>query len=197
MRQVVEAVGLAFIPLFVAIDILGVLPIFLGLTEGLEKKARQTIIRQILLTASGISIGFILVGEGIFWALGITASDFKVGGGTVLLVLAVYDILHPGKPLQQPTPTIGVVPIGTPLIAGPAVLTTLMILGDLHGYRVTLVALVLNLLVVWLVLWQASSIARFLGDAGSKAFSKVASLLLAAIAVMMIRTGLSELLKLG
>jgi len=66
----------------------------------------------------------------------------------------------------------------------------------LYGYRVTLAALVLNLLIVWLALWQANSIARFLGDAGSKAFSKVASLLLTAIAVMMIRTGLSELFKL-
>jgi multiple antibiotic resistance protein len=86
--------------------------------------------------------------------------------------------------------TLGAVPIGTPLITGPAVLTTIIILLDSYGVVLTVSSFVINLLIVWITFYYASAISKFLGKAGSKAFSKIASLLLAAIAVMMIRKGI-------
>jgi multiple antibiotic resistance protein len=81
--------------------------------------------------------------------------------------------------------------LGTPLIIGPAALTTILILLDRHGASWTLASLLANLAVVWIVFAYAAIVSRFLGTAGLKALSKVISLFLAAIAIMMIRLGLS------
>ena len=88
--------------------------------------------------------------------------------------------------------TVGAVPIGTPLITGPAVLTTMTILLSSYGIFLTVSSFVINLGIAWVVFFYATTISKFLGKAGSKAFSKIASLLLAAIAVMMIRKGIVE-----
>ena len=91
-------------------------------------------------------------------------------------------------------PGIGIVPIGTPLIAGPAALTTILMLSELYGFTVTLVALLVNLFIVWATFLSAESIIKYIGEKGSLAISKVISLLLAAIAVMMIRRGIEGML---
>jgi multiple antibiotic resistance protein len=82
-----------------------------------------------------------------------------------------------------------VVPIGTPLLAGPATITTLLLLSDEYGFVPTFAGLVANLMVAWLVLWQASAVGRFLGRGGIRAVSKIMYLLLASIAVRMIVGG--------
>jgi len=82
-----------------------------------------------------------------------------------------------------------VVPLGIPLIMGPAALTTIIILVRNFGYVPTIVSMALNLFIAWLVLVNARWLLKIMGDGGSKAFAKIASLFLAAIAVMMIRVG--------
>jgi multiple antibiotic resistance protein len=141
------------------------------------------------MTAAAVGIGFLLVGDAILSFLGVSVGDFQVAGGLVLLVLSVYDLLHPELPLRQPGAHPGVVPLGIPMIVGPAVLTTLLTVARTHGYRVTLIAFALNLVIVWAALRWASVIGRVLGEAGSRAISKVFSLVLAAIAVTFIRQG--------
>ena len=89
---------------------------------------------------------------------------------------------------------IGVVPIGTPLVVGPAVLTTLLLLTQEHFVPAVILAFVLNLAFAWLVFAQANRVVRLLREQGLRASSQIASLLLAAIAVMMIRRGLTEIL---
>jgi multiple antibiotic resistance protein len=182
-----------FIPLLVAMDVLGVLPIYLTLTEGLPVSSKQRIIWQALLTASGIGLGFVLVGQAVFRLLGITVADFQIGGGLILLIFAIQDLLQSGKSRRQPSPTMGVVPIGTPLIVGPAVLTSLVMLVDIHGYLVTVLAFIANLFLVGVVFTYAHVLERWLGEGGAQAVSKVVNLLLAAIAVMMIRRGIATL----
>ncbi len=179
-----------FIPLFVAIDVLGVVPIYLSLIEGLPLASKQRIIWQALLTASGIGLGFILVGQGVFRFLGITVADFQIGGGLILLIFAIMDLLQAEKARRRPSPTMGVVPIGTPLIVGPAVLTTLVMLVDIYGYIMPMLALIVNLLLVGVVFTYAQSVEQWLGEGGTKAISSVINLFLAAIAVMMIRRGI-------
>jgi multiple antibiotic resistance protein len=90
--------------------------------------------------------------------------------------------------------TIGAVPLGVPLIVGPAVLTTWLMLIDVYGTSATLLAMTLNILLAGIVLLTADFWTRLLGRSGSQVASKVASLLLAAIAVMMIRKGLTKII---
>ena len=185
----------SFIPLFVAIDVLGVVPLFLSLTEGMNRTQRHRLITQATLTALAVSVVFMFGGRLIFNFLGITENDFRVGGGIVLLVLAVSDLLFPHSKQRHPDSSVGVVPIGIPLIVGPAALTTILILVDSKGYVVTLLSLLANLFIVWIVFRYSAVVVRLMGDAGSKAVAKVAALFMAGIAVMMIRIGLSGMMK--
>ena len=90
--------------------------------------------------------------------------------------------------------TVGIVPLGMPLIVGPAVLTTIIIAVDAYGYLPTITSLIINLAFAWWVFSRADLLVRFLGEGGAKGVAKVASLLLAAIAVMMIRMEIIEMI---
>lgn len=189
-----ETFLLAFIPLFVAIDVFGVLPLFVSLTDNMDDHRRKTLTLEATLTAFVISLVFLAAGKLLFSFLGITESDFRVGGGIVLLVLAVNDLLFSKERKRDPETSVGVVPIGIPLIMGPAALTTIIILVDSYGYVWTIASLVVNMLIVVLVFSQSKSIAGVMGKAGSRAVAKVIALFLAGIAVMMIRSGITDML---
>jgi len=185
---------LAFIPLFVAIDVFGVLPLFIALTEGLDKRKKKALTTQATITAFAVSLLFLTAGKLIFSFLGITENDFRVGGGIVLLVLAIKDLLFSKQDQRDPEATVGVVPIGIPLIMGPAALTTIILLVDAHGYPWTIASLLVNMFIVWLVFAQAHRITAVVGKPGSRAIAKVFALFLAGIAVMMIRSGIDQML---
>ena len=185
---------LAFIPLFIAIDVVGILPIFMSLVDGIEKPQKTKIINQSVITALSVSIGFLALGKFVFSVLGIEIYDFKMAGGLLLLVFAINDLLFSEKGKRTITPTMGVVPLGIPLVIGPAVLTSIIVTVDTYGYIPTVTSLVVNLIIVWVVFLKSNFIYRLMGEGGSKAFAKVASLLLAAIAVMMIRRGFMDMM---
>ena len=186
---------LALIPVFVAMDAIAVLPIFLSMVEGMPPNDKKIIIKQSVITAFLISVCFLAVGKFIFSALGITVADFKIAGGIVLLVLAINDLLFPEKTRRFQGSSIGVVPLGMPLIVGPGVLTTIIILVDTYGYLPALFSILINLFIVWLAFNKSDAIMKILGENGAKGFSKVMSIFLAAIAVMMIRRGIFELIN--
>jgi len=186
---------LSFIPLFVAIDVLGLVPIFLSLTGEMNPKEKKKLITDATLTALAVSLVFLFGGRMIFNFLGITENDFRVGGGIVLLVLAIVDLIFAGEENRTPQTSVGVVPIGIPLIIGPAVLTTLLIVVDAYGYLAAVIGLLANLFLVWLIFRNSNLIIRIMGEAGSKAFAKVAALFMAAIAIMMIRVGLTAMIS--
>ena len=134
----IEKFFLAFIPIFVAIDPIGLVAIFLGLGTSASREQRK---RQALLgifTALGIAIGFMFLGKLIFAALGITVADFQVAGGLILLGLAGRELLSLGPQNRGSGDEFGIVPLGMPLIAGPALLTALLILVDTVGFVFTL-----------------------------------------------------------
>jgi multiple antibiotic resistance protein len=190
-----NALLLSFIPLFVAIDVLGVVPIFLSLTERLERPQKRRLVTDATLAALGVSLVFLFFGRFLFSVMGITEDDFRVGGGIILLVLAIVDLLFSHDQQRSPETSIGIVPIGIPLIIGPAALTTILILVDAYGVLVTVVSLLANLAIVWLVFRYSEVVVRVLGRSGSKAIAKVASLFMVAIAVMMIRVGLTNMMQ--
>ena len=185
---------LAFIPIFVAVDAVGVLPIFVSLTEGMRRDEKTKTITQSVLTALLLAVGFVFLGKAVFKVLGITIGDFMIAGGAILFCLAITDIINPVARRRIPGQQLGAVPLGTPLIVGPAVLTTSMIIISQYGLVATLISVVVNILLAGIILSASSVLMRVLGDAGSKALSKVMSLLLAAIATMLIRKGLTQIL---
>ncbi len=186
---------LSFIPLFVAIDIIGTAPIYLALTEQFEKKERRKLVVQAVITAFILAIVFIATGKVILDFMGITLNDFRIGGGLVLLILSINDLVFASDETRKPKGTIGIVPLGIPLIMGPAALTTILVILNNNGIIPTMLSVFINLVIVFVVLYYAEKLVDLIGESGSKAFAKVASLFLAAIAVMMIRVGITEVIK--
>lgn len=189
MSVAIERFLQAFIPLFVAIDPVGLAAIFLGLGQGVATTERQRIARQATLTGGGVALLFLFLGSTMFKALGISTADFQVAGGLVLFILAARDLVQsPAEPEKLPR-DFGVVPLGMPLIAGPALITTLILLSEQLGVRYALAGLVANLVLVILAFRFSDELGRKIGPTGLRAISKIISMLLAAIAVNMIRRG--------
>lgn len=184
---------MTFIPIFVAVDAIGNIPLFVSLAEGLSKKQKHKIIIESIATATVIAIAFMWVGKIVLTLLGITIPDFQIAGGTLLFIISVR-LLLPGtqKSILSDghSKDIGVFPLGTPLITGPAVLTTTLMMLDSFGPTATFVSLIVNMLIVWLTLAKSEYIIKLIGANGTRAFSKIMYILLAAIAVMMVRRGI-------
>lgn len=200
----IKDIMLASISVFVAVDAIGVLPIYIGLTEGLSSQQRKELLKNSVLTALVVALGFLFAGKILLSFLRITIPDFMVAGGAVLFIFAMRDLLKTDERNRhitdiQPGTTsgtgLGVVPIGVPLIVGPAVLTTVLLCIDVYGYVATLVAVLLNIFFAGFVFLSSSTIIRFLGKSGVRAVSKIASLFLASIAVMLIRRGIQTMIR--
>jgi multiple antibiotic resistance protein len=183
----------AFIPLFVAIDPIGLAAIFLGLGQNIAPAQRQKIADQATWTGGLVALGFLFLGQSVFRAVGISVSDFQIAGGLILFILAARDLVQSAVEPEKLPEDFGVVPLGMPLIAGPASITTLLVLAQTQsiGLVVTLVALVANLVIVVLALHYSGWLGRKIGPTGLRAISKIIAMLLAAIAVNMIRRGWS------
>ena len=181
----------AFIPLFVAIDPVGLAAIFLGLGQNVAAERRQKIADQAVWTGGLVALGFLFLGKSIFAALGISVGDFQIAGGLILFILAAKDLVQSAAEPEKLPEDFGVVPLGMPLIAGPASITTLLVLAQNQaiGLGVTLVALAVNLILVVLALHYSDWLGRRVGATGMRAISKIIAMLLAAIAVSMIRQG--------
>jgi len=182
----------SFIPIFVAMDIGGLIPVFLILTKDLTPEEKRQVSWQALITSFLISVAFIATGQFIFRVLGISAADFMMAGGILLLVFAIVEIIRGEQKVTASGIHVGVVPLGIPLIIGPAVLTSLLILISLRGYGMTLLALMANLILVSLAFKGSHRLVKLIGQDGLRAMSQVIGLFLAAIAVSMIRRGIES-----
>jgi multiple antibiotic resistance protein len=187
---------LCFVPLFVAVDAIGVLPMFMTLTKEIEDNSIPKVIYQSVITAIVVAFLFLLAGRALLNLLGITVADFMIAGGVLLFVISISDIISTEKTMTHIDPeSLGAVPIGVPLITGPAVLTTSIILLDTYGFLTTGIAILINIIIAGIIFFFSKFIDGLLGKAGSKTFSKIASLLLASIAVMIVRKGVMTLLS--
>ncbi|HYG64895.1 MAG TPA: MarC family protein [Thermoanaerobaculia bacterium] len=192
----------SFLPLFVAINVPGILPMYLGLTETLTPAERRRLTFLATATASLIAVLILFAGQLIFNLLGITVNDLRVGGGLILLVLSISNLIFGDYRRRDPLEgedgeagaDIGIVPLGIPLIMGPAAIASVLVSREAYGYLPTLTSLVINMTLVYLVFAFGPYFARFVGPAVSRAVAKVASLFLAAISVAMIRAGIVGML---
>jgi len=181
-----------WLALLVAMSPLTAFPIFLSMTDGLQPQEAQKLGRSAVLTAGIIAVAIVFLGQAIFRVLNITIDDLRVAGGVVLLLIALNDLLfsQQKRKLRDAGENIGVVPLGTPIILGPAAMTACVVLADSHGRLPVLAAAAVNLLLVGLMLHFSDKLKSLLKPAVTRAFGKVMSLFLAAIAVSMLRTGI-------
>ena len=204
----------AFLPLFVAINIPGILPLYIGMTEHFTAAERGRLLVRALAAALTLAVLMLFAGTVIFNSLGITVDDLRVGGGLILLTISVTDLAFGDvvkkrrgggerdrrryeeaaeaahAPERRAPVELPVVPLGIPLIIGPGAITTILIAEGQFGGPVTLGAIVLNLLLVFVAFTFGPRILRLFGADVSKAVAKVASLFLAAISVAMIKGGI-------
>jgi multiple antibiotic resistance protein len=172
-----------FLPLFVVIDPAGSVPVYLALTSHHSAEKRRRIAMRASIVAAVTGLLFIILGQAIFNFLGVRFADFQIAGGILLVILAIIDLLTPGKPaVDEHAPldaTSGVVPLAVPLIVGPATMTTGLLLvntysktyneqyGSPRGQIIVIVmvcaALLLNLLILFAAMWHSDKLVALVG----------------------------------
>ena len=195
LKPLIKEFCLAFIPLFVALDGVGLLPLFWGLVQPLDAAAKSRAAREAVLTALIASLGFLLISRFVFTLMGLTLADVMVAGGLILIVVCLRDLIWSESLKDNNYPNPGVVPVGVPLLAGPALLTTVLLVRDRYGWQMTLIALFVNMLIIWLILRASAWLMRIIGKEGADVVSKIASLTLTAFGVMLIRHAILLMIK--
>jgi multiple antibiotic resistance protein len=188
-----QAFVLTFVPLFIVLDAPGNLPMVTSLSQGLTRKEKIRVINVATFTAALVGLAFLFFGQFILNVMGISVGSFAIAGGTILLVLSVKYMITGHMVDTAREEMVAVVPIGTPLLTGPATITTLIFLNTQFPTYIVLLSFALNMLVAWLIFIAGDKIISFMGQGGIKAISKVFSLLLAAIAIDLIIRGLNLL----
>ena len=184
---------LTFVPLFIVLDAVGTLPFVLSLSDGCTPKERTKMIRSATITAAIVGFFFLFLGKFILNLMGISVGSFAIGGGVVLMVLAINFTVSGRSVDAEKEEMVAVVPIGTPLTVGPATIATLLLLSTQFPLYWVVISFVVNIALVWVIFSSGSFFMKFLGKGGIRAVSKVSSLLLAAISVNMVIKGLNML----
>jgi multiple antibiotic resistance protein len=185
---------LTFTGIFVALDAIGMAPLYVSMTLDMPLPERSRMANTSMAVALGVALVFLFFGGLIFRFLGIEVPDFKIAGGLVLLLVSLADLLGGPDAVQRGSGSTGIVPLAVPLITGPAILTTIILHVETVGYGITIAAVLANYFIAWILLKKAERVTSLLGKDGTMVISKLAALLLAAIAVSMIRRGVFDLI---
>ncbi|MBU5423903.1 MarC family protein [Cellulomonas hominis] len=183
-----------FITLFVIMDPPGTVPIFLGLTGAMTRQQRNQAARQAILVAFGVILVFAVFGQSLLSYMHISLPALQASGGLLLLLVAME--LLTGK-AEEPQPSgnakvnVALVPLGTPLLAGPGAIVAVMVFvqqsdGTLADWLAIALGIVLVHITLWLAMRFAGVIHRLLGESGTTLVTRIAGLLLAAIAVQLV-----------
>ncbi|HSA37819.1 MAG TPA: MarC family protein [Methanoregula sp.] len=191
MQAFLPGVLYAFAALFIILDPLLSVPIFAAMTKGQppEEIHKQALIA--VAVAGALMYVFLVFNTAIFTILGLNFPAFQIAGGFILFLLGVQEALgiELGHTKEHTATAAGVV-IGTPLLCGPGTITTVMLLSKEYGLLIPFAAITLSLLATWLVLYYAEGIQRILGDVVTDIMGKVLGMLVAAIAVNIIASGI-------
>lgn len=191
-----------FVTVLAILDPLGNVPVFLSLTKDLDRGRRNSAALQAMLVAAGVILVFIAFGQTIIEVLSISIEALQVAGG-LLLVLIALELLRPETEGDRSGAhrNVALVPLGTPLLAGPGTIATAMLymrradgVGDVASVAAGLVA---ALLVVYIAMRFAGGIAKLLKDDGIDLVSRVMGLILAAIAVQLVANGIASWIENG
>ncbi|CUH80923.1 inner membrane protein [Tritonibacter multivorans] len=194
----------SFVTLFVIIDPVGLLPVFVALTQGMSDQQRRSIAVRATLTATGILTLFALFGESVLNFVGISMPAFRVAGG-VLLFLTALDMLFERRTKRRQTqgeevdPTEddpSIFPVAIPLIAGPGSIATVILLVGQHpglnGFAAVMGVVVLVLVVMLAMFMVSGLLERMLGPVGINVVTRLLGMLLAALSVQFVLDGLRD-----
>lgn len=181
----------AFMLLFAIMDPLATVPVLILLTKEMPREEQHRNINRAVLVAGTLLFIFLFAGDAILKFIGITVPSFRVAGGIILLILSIEFVLGidlKGKSAQNYD--VAIIPLATPLITGPGVIVTVMLLVIKHGYLIAISVSCTCLLLTWLILKQTSLIYKLIGRQGIDILTRIMGLLLTGLAVEFIRTGL-------
>lgn len=183
------------IALFLVVDPLGNIPIFVGLTRNMDETQRKNTFRSAIVTGLILLFLFAFAGQQILILFGISLSSFMVAGGLLLLIIAVRLLVAGGWQEHSTSPeSIGAVPIGFPLLVGPGAITTTILILQSSGFFVTVISVLLTFVIVWLILRFINPIFKILGNNGSLVVTRLMAMFIAAIAVQYIVQGIKNLI---
>ncbi|OPX62067.1 MULTISPECIES: MarC family protein [unclassified Methanoregula] len=192
MQDILPGILYCFAALFIILDPLLSVPIFSTMTRG---QTPAEIHRQAFIAvavAGGLMYLFLVFNTTIFSILGLTLPAFQIAGGMILFLLGLQEALgiELGRTKGHAAASAAGVVIGTPILCGPGTITTVMLLSKDYGMLITFSAITLSLLATWLILYYAQTIQRILGDVVTDIMGKVLGMLVAAIAVKIIASGI-------
>lgn len=182
----------AFIILFVVMDPPGNIPVFIALTKDMRKEERRTELNHAVIVATILLLLFAFLGKIILNVLGISIDSFMIAGG-ILLLLISFDLLrgeHKYGVTEESGAGVGAVPIGTPMLAGPGAITAVMVIIQSSGVFVVLFSILSAIIATRLVLGQSDRLYDLMGKVGTEVLSRVIGIIVAAIAIQFIGTGI-------
>lgn len=177
--------------IFAITDPVGNLPVFYSITKDLDPKERHTNFILAVLFAFALLIAFTFLGNAILDLFHIKFSDFKIAGGILILVIAIIILVKGTWGDKKEHSYLGAVPLGCPLLVGPGAITTSMVALATYGISVTLVAVGINFLLSFIILYYAENIFKILGENGAAIIGRIMTVLLAAIAISFIHSGIT------
>ncbi len=182
-----------FFAIFGVMDPVGNVPVFISLTGKLDRKERERLATAAVIRAGVILTVFVFLGNAVLNASHISIESFRIAGGLILVLLGLQILFGINIENEQPDEEsdISVVPLAMPLIAGPGMITSAVILSKEYGYFLTLAGVVANLILSKVFFHYSGIILKLLGKKGSLAFAKVMGLILVAIGVEFIRNVLT------
>ena len=216
MPSIIHDFLLIFIPLFVVIDPAGTIPVYLALTSQYPESQSRRIAVRASTVAAATGVLFVFLGQATLRFVGVRFEDFQIAGGILLAILAIIDLLIPGKPAVDsssldPAERIGIVPLAIPLIVGPATMTTTLLLVNTYSERyntyfgapygqivvsaMVCLALLINISVLLLAMWHSGRLAALVGRNTMAVINKIVMILLAAIAVSLVRQGIVGIIR--
>jgi multiple antibiotic resistance protein len=191
MQDMIQGIIYSFAALFVILDPILSVPIFAAMTKGQTSPEIHKQAFIAVAVAGGLMYLFLVFNRTIFDILGLNMPSFQIAGGILLFLLGIQEALgiEIGHGKEHSKTAAGVV-IGTPLLCGPGTITTVMLLSRDYGLLIPFIAITLALLATWLVLYFADDIQRILGEVVTDIMGKVLGMLVAAIAVKIIVSGI-------
>ncbi len=190
-----------FVPLFAVIDPFAALPLYISLTSGFSKRQKNRVIRESFITSLSLLIFFAFLGIYILDFMGISIAALMIAGGLLMLVVSFEMVKEGDKPrstekkkvIHEEVGDVGIVPLGTPMLAGPGAISLVIILMGKYSSEVPMIILsiFLVLIITALVFWGAGYIMKVIGEKGSRALTRVMGLLVTAFAVQYILDGIS------
>ncbi len=181
----------SFIALFVIINPIGNLTIFVGLAKGIDAKKRTHIVNRAMGISSVLLIFFLFLGASVFKLFNIGMDSFMIGGGILLLIIAIIYVLdiHTNSDPNIEN-DIAAVPMATPFLIGPGTITSTVLLVTQYGILPTLLGAAGALVAVWAILRFSNQVYKFLGVHWASVLSRVMGLFVAAIAIEFIKGGI-------